>query len=375
MVSNNNHSKWLLFLLGMIGVALVFFTGKLFLLEENRIDAGVQFEAEGDGVTDDTRAIQRAIDETPIGGTIHIPPGIYKLSKNPDFKASTGYGDSYFALKVSKPITIIMEQAIFKTESKGEYGVFWITDTADVHLKGGFLLGDELPKSGSLISNIAILLQDSHKSSIENVYTKNYSQGIHLHHANDNIVRNVTSEFNYGSGIINFASDYNTIESCVVRNSGDGHLSLFGGGKQNLVKGCVVTEDREGYTDQQGITIESEKESVIEKNSVSGFYYGIDVKNGADSNIIVGNLTYDNEFNIAVRPGDGGNNLMTPSHNIRIFNNLAINPREDSERGIYVNVGKGHQIQGNTVEENNLIIRDEKLRKVYKKDNFFVKGE
>ncbi|MDN3437351.1 right-handed parallel beta-helix repeat-containing protein [Planococcus sp. APC 3900] len=374
-MTNKKTARWLLFLFGVFGLIVIFSVGQNFWLTEKQIDAKTQFGAEGDGMADDTKAIQTAIDETPIGGKLHIPAGIYKLSKNPDLKASTGYGDSYFALKISKPITIVMDEAIFKTESDGEYGVFWIVDTADVHLKGGFLMGDKLPESGSLISNIAILLQDSQKSSIENVYTRNYSQGIHLHHANDNVVRNVTSESNYGSGIINFASDYNTIESCVVRNSGDGHLSLFGGGKHNLVKGCVVMEDRPGYTDQQGITVESEKESVIEKNTVSGFYYGIDVKNGAESNVIEGNLTYNNEFNIAVRPGDGGNNLMTPSYNIRIANNLALNPREGSERGIYVNIGMGHEIQGNTIEENNLIIRDEELRVTYQKENFFVKFE
>lgn len=371
----NKKNRWLLSLLGIYGLTIALLIGENLFFDEEQIDAKTQFGAEGDGMTDDTQAIQTAIDETPIGETLHIPAGLYKLSKNPDLKARTGYGESSFALKISKPITIKMDGAIFQTDADGEYGVFWITDTADVHIDGGFLMGDKIPESGSLVSNIAILLQDSQESSIENVYTKNYSQGIHLHHANDNLLRNVTSEFNYGSGIINFASDYNTIESCVVRNSGDGHLSLFGGGKHNVVKGCVVQEDRPGFTDQQGITVESEKNSLVEKNKVSGFYYGIDIKNGAESNTIKANLVFDNEFNIAVRPGDGGNNLMTPSHNISIINNLAINPREDSERGIYINVGEGHVVKGNTVEENQLILRDEELRAVYQKENFTAKDE
>ncbi|ANU13908.1 hypothetical protein B481_1094 [Planococcus halocryophilus Or1] len=368
-------TRLLLSVIGIFGLTATVIMAPSYFLAKEKSDATTQFGAEGDGVMDDTQAIQQAIDETPIGGELHIPPGIYKLTKNPDLKASTGYGDSYFALKISKPITIIMEQAIFQTESAGEYGVFWIMATADVHLKGGFLMGDKLPEEGTLISNIAILLQNSRESSIENVYTKNYSQGIHLHHAHNNVIRNVISESNYGSGIINFASDYNTIESCVIRNSGDGHLSLFGKGKHNLVKGCMVTEDRPGYTDQQGITIESEKESNIEKNMVSGFYYGIDVKNGAESNVIKGNVVYNNEYNIAIRPGDGGKNLMTPSHNISILNNLAISPRENSERGIYINIGTGHIVQGNTIEKNNLILRDEELRVTYQRENFIVVDE
>lgn len=374
-MKTNKKTRWLLPLLGIFSLIILLSIGGNILGTEKQIDAKTQFGAEGDGVADDTQAIQAAIDETPIGETLHIPAGLYKLSKNPELKASTGYGDSYFALKISKPITIQMDGAIFQTTADGEYGVFWITDTADVHLKGGFLMGDKIPESGSLVSNIAILLQDSQESSVENVYTKNYSQGIHLHHADDNLLRNVTSEFNYGSGIINFASDYNTIESCVVRNSGDGHLSLFGGGKHNLVTGCVVQEDRTGFTDQQGITVESEKNSLIEKNTVSGFYYGIDIKNGAESNVIKGNLTFNNEYNIAIRPGDGGDNLMTPSHNISIINNLAANPREGSERGIYINTGEGHVVKGNTVDEDQLILRDEELRAVYQKENFTAKEE
>lgn len=367
--------RFLLYGLGIYGLIAILIIGQHSFLANEKTNDKIQFGAEGDGVTNDTQAIQQAIDETPIGGELHIPPGIYKVTKNPNLKASTGYGDSYFALKISKPMTIYMDNAIFKTESLDEYGVFWITATADVHLKGGFLMGDKLPEKGALTSSIAILLQNSQESSIENLYTKNYSQGIHLHHANNNIIRNVITESNYGSGIINFASDYNTIESCVVRNSGDGHLSLFGKGKHNLVKGCMVTEDRPGYTDQQGITVESEKGSTIEKNMVSGFYYGIDIKNGAENNIIKGNVVYNNEFNIAVRPGDGGKNLMTPSQKISILNNLAISPRESSERGIYINVGEGHIVQGNTVEENNLILRDEELRVKYQRENFIVKDE
>ena len=354
------------------GLVAGFIYGQHSFFANEKEDEQLQFGVEGDGVLTDTQAIQQAIDQTPIGGELRIPPGVYQLAKNPELKASTGYGDSYFAIKISKPITILMDGVIFKTTSADAYGAFWVTSTADVHLKGGFFMGDHLPESGSLVSNIAILVQGSRESSIEHVHTKNYSQGIHLHHADHNVVRNVISESNYGSGIINFASDYNLIELCVVRNSGDGHLSLFGGGKHNTVRACFVTEDRPDYADQQGITIESEKESRVENNMVSGFYYGIDIKNGSDGDVIQGNLVFNNEFNIAVRPGDGGKNLMTPSHNIRILNNLAINPREKSERGIYINVGKGHMVQGNTVEKNNLILRDEELRVKYLKKNFIV---
>ena len=40
----------------------------------------LDYGATGDGVTDDTAAIQAAIDATPIGGTITLPVGVYRVS-------------------------------------------------------------------------------------------------------------------------------------------------------------------------------------------------------------------------------------------------------------------------------------------------------
>ena len=156
-----------------------------------------------------------------------------------------------------------------------------------------------------------------------------------------------------------------------MRNSGDGHLSLYGGGEDNHVVNCLVTEDRPDYDDQQGITVESEFGSLIENNTVSGFYYGIDVKNGSEGNIIESNNVFDNEYNIAVRGGDGGENLQLPSYDTQILNNMAVDPREKSSYGIYVGAGDGHVVIGNTLNIGNLIIPEEDL-KLYESQNYFV---
>ena len=366
--------KWqlLLLLAGVVGISCFFLRDEKLSAELEVSDFKEDYGLMGDGIADDTKAIQEAIDETPERGTLYLPAGIYKLSRNSEHKAITGYGESFFSLKITKPITIIMEEAIFKTETDGKHGVFWIHRTSEVHLKGGFLMGDKLPDEKSLVTNIAVLIHNSQDSSVENMYTKNYSQGIHLHQADNNVIRKVTTEYNTGSGIINFASDYNLIDSCVVRNSSDGHLSLYGVGEHNHVVNCMVTENRPGFTAEQGITVESERYSTIENCIVSGFYYGIDIKNAAESNLILSNHTFNNQYNIAVRPGDGGENLMTPSHNTRIINNLALNPRADSPYGIYVSVGTGHEITGNTLNKGQLIITDEAKLKEYKDQNFFV---
>lgn len=364
----------LLVLMGIAGLGYFFVVVER-MTQGDDTESGVEsYSANLDEAVDKTEEIQTAIDETPAGGTLEIPPGVYNLSKNPELKAVTEYGDSYFALKVSKPITILMEEVIFQTDSDDDYGVFWINETEDVHLKGGVLMGERLPEDGYLTSHIAVLFLYTDNSSIEDTYMKNYSQGVHLNHADNNVVRKVTSEFNYGSGIINYDSSHNVIDSCVVRNSGDGHLSLYGGGGDNHVVNCMVTEDRPGYDDQQGITVESEIGSLIENNTVSGFYYGIDVKNASESNIIESNIAFNNEYNIAVRGGDGGENLQLPSYDTQILNNMVVDPRDKSSYGIYVGAGDGHVVIGNTLNTGNLILPEEDME-IYESQNNFVPEE
>lgn len=364
----------LLVMLGIAGFGYFFAVVERMTQGDNTDSAVESYSADLEAAVDKTEEVQKAIDDTPAGGTLEIAPGTYKLSKNPELKATTEYGDSYFALKISKPITILMEEVVFQTDTDDEYGVFWVNETEDVHLKGGVLMGERLPEDGYLTSHIGILFLYTDNSSIEGTYMKNYSQGVHLNHSDYNTVRKVTSEFNYASGIISFDSSHNVIDSCIVRNSGDGHLSLYGGGGDNHVVNCKVTEDRPGVDDQQGITVESETGSLIEKNTVSGFYYGIDVKNASEANIIRSNIAFNNEYNIAVRGGDGGKNLQLPSYDTQILNNMVIDPRDKSSYGIYVGAGEGHVVIGNTLNNGNLILSDEDME-IYESQNNFVPEE
>ncbi|MBW7452527.1 nitrous oxide reductase family maturation protein NosD [Paenibacillus sepulcri] len=312
--------------------------------------------ASAEPVRNDTPKIQRMIDQAPSGGKIVIPPGVYYINKNPEHVVYTDYGKSYSALKISKPITIIMNDVIFRTKTNDAYGVFWIFETSDVHLKGGRFTGDALPTDGSYASRIAVLVQESEDCLIENMTMKNFSQGVNLYKSNKSTVRHVVTEYNKGSGIISIRSKNSIISSNTISNSGDGHLSLYGGGEYNTVSNNTVSENRAGKSDQQGITLEAEKYSMIKGNTVTGFYYGIDIKNDSRYCNITQNTATNNRYNIALRLGDP-NSKQLPSHNIIIFKNNAMDPRKGGPNaGIYVSyAGGGHIIQGNTTNIGKLI--------------------
>lgn len=341
------------------------------------INVKTDYGSKGDGINDDTKSIQKAIDQAPKGSTIIIPKGIYNINGNSKHHVVTEYGASNSVFEINKPLTLIMEGAVLKTKTSEKIGLFWINKTSDVTIKGGFLTGDVLPEDGGLTSRIGVLIQKSKNIKIENLSTRNFSQGITIYKSNKVYLKRCLTESNKGSGVISFRSSESIIDSCTIINSGDGHLSLYGGGKYNKVINNTIIENRANNNSQQGITVESEKNSLIKNNKVTGFYYGIDIKNGSEWCKIENNHVFNNKINITIREGDP-NNLQTVSNNITISKNNVVGSRSDGSAEILVKVGDGHKIYGNTVTENQMILKNNVFnsnpissKEVF--DNMFVK--
>ncbi|GAB1796138.1 right-handed parallel beta-helix repeat-containing protein [Priestia megaterium] len=369
---------FLLMLLAIVGTFIL--KTHVFQQKEKIYNVKTDFSVKGDGIHDDTKNIQRAIDEVPKGSTIIFPKGVYTVSNILKYKVETGYGISYSALKINKPINIVLKDAIIQTNSSEEYGVFWVYKTSNVTIKGGKLIGKKFSEESRLTSRIGILIQDSKNCLLKNIYTRNFTQGINLYFSNKNKLENISTEYNRGSGIISFRSNRNLIKDCLIRNSSDGDLSLYGGGKDNKVFNCTIVEDRKNRKNEQGLTIESEKNSIIKNTIVTGFYYGIDIKNGSKNITVQNNRIFNNQFNIAVRAGDP-NNLQTISNNIKIVNNNVLDIREEKPRGgIILNNGKNHIIEGNSINKNTLIIdsniinNNKNLKNVKINSNTFIES-
>ena len=97
--------------------------------------------AKGNGRTDDTKAIQSAIDEVAgTGGTVYIPDGTYRVRAE---KSKRLRLKSNMTLKFSSKATLKM----FPTDQK-VYSVLWIPKANDVTVRGGTLIGDRRAHKG-----------------------------------------------------------------------------------------------------------------------------------------------------------------------------------------------------------------------------------
>ena len=99
------------------------------------------YGAVGDGVTDDTAAIQAAIDATPAGGWLVVPPGQYLVVADPDAGAPR-----HPALRLERSITFEMEHgATIKLEPNAlvAYAIIEVSGD-DVTVQGGRIVGDAI---------------------------------------------------------------------------------------------------------------------------------------------------------------------------------------------------------------------------------------
>lgn len=222
------------------------------------------YGAVGDGVSDDTAAIQRAIDAAAAagGGIVDIPAGHYRI----DTLHQTGYSYEKAGLVLKSNVIVRMANgAVLQAIPNGErsYQMFSITHVNNVHILGGTLIGDRDQHIGNLgQTGYGVRITDATNVVIENLHANEFwGDGVFL--GEDS--RNIT--------IYRVICDHN-------RRQG---MSIVGGQNVKILESEFKHSD--GTPPKSGIDIEPEGDHPIVKD--------IEIRNcvfaGNSTGFVVGN--------------------------------------------------------------------------------------
>lgn len=129
--------------------------------------------AQGDSKTDDTKAIQAAIDEmSVVGGTVEIPDGVYMV-------------DAVTGLQVRNHVTLKMSaNAVLKAipTDKGNYSIIRVVGAGDVNIIGGILQGDRNEHQGKDGEwGMGLTIRASHEVQVQSVTARdNWGDGFYI---------------------------------------------------------------------------------------------------------------------------------------------------------------------------------------------------
>ncbi len=287
-----------------------------------------QTGAKGDGITDDTRAIQDAIDQIAgSGDTVLIPPGTYMINATS-------------RLNLRSKMTLRMEPGtILKTipNNKELFAVINVKDAENINIIGGIIQGDRdkhLGESGEW--GMGVELYGSRNVVIENIISKDHwGDGFYVaNNAKNTKLCSVVGDNNRRNGISIVSADDIIVKDSIFQR-GNSPAPLIGHGldiepnQGQTVKNYLVLNSK--FLNNNGYGIIS---TVPDANTGKAF-----VLNG----LIEGNLVVNNGQLGRYSAGI----LLSQQTGIVVSNNIVINNHQD---GIGIlNRSKSNIIKGNTI--------------------------
>jgi parallel beta-helix repeat protein len=295
------------------------------------------FGARGDGQTDDTAALQAAIDAAPPGATVRVPSGTYRIAS-----------DRGLVLKDDLRLELGDATLTGPNVNGARCRLLDIQGRRNVTIRGGTLVGSRV---GTPQWGVGILASDADDLVIEGVVFRDfYFDGILLtgnRGCRRVRVRNVTAENNRRTGLAAPAVEDLTIENSVFRGSrgqspqAGVNCEPNGGGEVRQVRILRST-----FTDNAGIGVYvhralgvSVQDATVEDNVVAGNENGI-VASGVSGVTIRRNRV--SGHRARVRSG-----IAVGDETTRAL--VADNVLEDNFRGIVSAGATDVEIRGNTI--------------------------
>lgn len=265
------------------------------------------YGATGNGTTDDTAAIQAAIDSLPSsGGTVTVPAGTYRVDAVIGLRLR-----SYMHLKLAADAKLVA-----KGNSAERYNIVYVNKVRDVEISGGQIVGERNSHSGTTgewghgifvrgSSNVTI--RDLHVSNCwgdglvvaaadmwqapavgsKNVFianivsTNNRRQAISIGYVND--VKIYDSEFSNSNGATpqcgvdiepeNGNISYKVLfENCTIRGNARYGMLLYKGAQGVTIRNCIVEDNGSCGIVTRNAVASYIVNSTIRNNSATGLF-------------------------------------------------------------------------------------------------------
>lgn len=275
--------------------------------------------AKGDGLTDDTKAIQAAVNQAAgTGGTVLVPDGTYMI-------------DAITSIQIKSNMTLRMSGGtILKAlpNGKDNYSIINITGASNINVIDGTLIGERDKHSGTSGEwGMGIMLRGVTNVAIEGVTVKNcWGDGFYIRGASKDVkFCTVIADNNRRQGM-----SIISVDGMVVKNS--------------IFKNTVGTAPQAGIDFEPNTEDTISNVQIVNSQFIDNKGFGIELVQWAKHSLIK-NVTLDGNTisgNLA-----GGIKLHNKTTGHRLVNNLL---KDNQGYGILLQQGvRGNTVTGNTV--------------------------
>jgi polygalacturonase len=300
--------------------------------------------ATGNGSTDDTAAIQAAINQVGgTGGTVFVPAGTYLVSISNAWPYPALALKSNMTFKMASGATIKLAP-----NASGNYAVLFINNVSNVNVIGGTLLGD---RHQHLTPGDDALTAVGDGCPNDPCYGQ-WGYGIGIISGTSIFIQGVTSNQMWGDG---FDADYasNNVAFCGVVADDDRRQGISITGGNNILVSDSVFSNTKGHWPMAGIDLEPYANQTVSNVTIKNNKF---INNyGGEIDLVAG--TYLTDSNQVINTTIDGNSILglAPSINVggatggRITNNTL----SSDSTGINID-SNGFPVTGFTVTGNTI---------------------